>query len=441
LLRDLLAPDWSAFAAIDMWVRLLVQLLLLGGSAFFSGSETALFGLSRIDLQELRRSGDPSSGTIHTLLDQPRQLIISILCGNELVNVAASTNMTAIVARLYGFESAAMLTSFVMVPLILLLGEVTPKTIAVSNPIRISTRIVAPTLARWVGVVAPVAAVVRLVADRVTTRIVGPEKHSGSILRVDEFRTLVDVGAMKGHLSDVERALIYNLLDAGKTEVVQIMTPRTRAAVLSAEQPLPELIAAFVASGKKRAPVFRGDKDVIVGELRIEDVVERSLAGDLEQASLEGLLRPVVTVVDTLSVDALLDRLQDADVEAAVVVGEFGETLGVVTMTDVAEFLWGHVYSAASPLPAWSVAGRDPIPGSMKLEEFNRLTNLGLQDPRMTTIAGYVMRRLGKVPEPGDRLAVEGYVIEVKQVRERTVEWLEVRPIGEPDGPRDGEAS
>ena len=403
--------------------------VLLLMSAFFSGSETALFSLSRVDLQQIRRSGTPSSGTIHTLLDQPRQLIISILCGNELVNVAASTNMTAIVARLYGFDAAAMVTTFIMVPLILLLGEVTPKTIAVSNPIKVSSDIVAPALARWVGVIAPLAAVVRLVADRVTTRIVGPEKPPISILRVDEFQTLVDEGAMKGQLADVERVLIYNLLDAGKTEVLQIMTPRTRASFLDADQPLDSVIEAFLKSGKKRAPVFRGDKDHVVGELHVEDVVAWSLDAPMDDASIDALLRPVVAIVDTLTVDALLDQLQSADVEAAIVVGEFGETLGVVTMTDVAEFLWGHVYTAAQPLPSWSARGRDPIPGSMKLNEFNRLTNLGLQDPRMTTIAGYVMRRLGKVPQPGDQLAVEGYLIEVREVRERRIELLVLHPL------------
>lgn len=427
-LGELLAPDWSAFRAIDMWVRLLVQAALLFGSAFFSGSETALFGLSRVDLQQIRRSGNPASETIHTLLDQPRQLIISILCGNELVNVAASTNMTAIVARLYGYEAAAMVTTFIMVPLILLLGEVTPKTVAVSNPIRVSTTMVAPTLARWVGVIAPLAGLVRIIADRVTTLFVGPEKPVVSILRVDEFRTLVDEGAMKGQLSDVERALIYNLLDAGKTEVLQIMTPRTQAALLNADQPVGRLVEEFIASRRKRAPVYRGDKDHVVGELRVEDVVALSLDGALGHAALDDLLHPVVSVVDTLTVDALLDCLQTADVEAAVVVGEFGETLGVVTMTDVAEFLWGHVYASGKPFPAWSPQARDPIPGSMKLKEFNRITHLGLQDPRMTTIGGYVMRRLARLPKPGDSLVVEGFVLEVREVRNRQIVSLILSP-------------
>jgi CBS domain containing-hemolysin-like protein len=273
-----------------------------------------------------------------------------------------------------------------------------------------------------VGIVAPLAAAVRMVADRVTTWIVGPEKTEQNILQVDEFRTLVDTGVMEGELSDVERALIYNLLDAGKTEVLHIMTPRTAAALLDAEQPVQALVDAFLASRKKRAPLYRGDRDHIIGELRIEEIIARCLEGTLDGATLEELVRPVVSVVETLTVDATLDALQAADVESAIVVGEFGETLGVVTMTDIEGFLWGHVYSADQAV--WTGVGSHTIDGGMKLEELNRLTQLGLRDPRMTTVAGYVMRRLGKVPEPGDELLVEGFRMRVDEVLDRQVRRL-----------------
>ncbi len=113
------------------------------GSAFFSGSETALFSLSRLDLRELRRTQHPQSATLHALLDQPRRLIISILCGNELINIATVANMTGILVVLYGVEKAGVVNVLVMVPLLLLIGAITPKTVAVSNPVRISSSVVA----------------------------------------------------------------------------------------------------------------------------------------------------------------------------------------------------------------------------------------------------------------------------------------------------------
>ena len=155
------AEYWSAFgeffafdAALLAEPSMVFRLLLLAGllfcSAFFSGSETALFSLSRLDLQQLRRHRDPHSEALHALLDQPRRLIISILTGNELINIAATVNAAGILVTLYGEQRAGWLSIIFMVPLVLLFGEMTPKTIAVSNPVRFSTRIVAMPMSLWV---------------------------------------------------------------------------------------------------------------------------------------------------------------------------------------------------------------------------------------------------------------------------------------------------
>ena len=126
--------DPGLLADPEMVVRIGLQILLLAGSAFFSGSETALFSLSRLDLQKLSRERHPASATLHALLDRPRRLIISILCGNEIINIAAVANMTGLLVALYGEERAGIISILVMVPLLLVFGEITPKTIAVSQP-------------------------------------------------------------------------------------------------------------------------------------------------------------------------------------------------------------------------------------------------------------------------------------------------------------------
>ena len=141
--REFFAFDTARLLTPGMIAALILQLLLFFFSAFFSGSETALFSLSRLDLQKLRRDRHPRSDTLHALLDQPRRLIISILCGNELVNIAATANLAGILVNLYGPERAGWINVLVMFPLLLLLGEVTPKTIAVSNPVKISAEVVA----------------------------------------------------------------------------------------------------------------------------------------------------------------------------------------------------------------------------------------------------------------------------------------------------------
>ena len=174
-LGDFFAFDAALLAEPSMVFRLALLGLLLVFSAFFSSSETALFSLSRLDLQQLRRRGDPHSDTLHALLDQPRRLIISILAGNELINVAATINAAGILVALYGEDRAVWISIIVMVPLVLLFGEMMPKTIAVSNPVRFSTTIVAIPMSLWIRLVAPLRGAIRLVSDRLSTRIVGEE--------------------------------------------------------------------------------------------------------------------------------------------------------------------------------------------------------------------------------------------------------------------------
>src|SRR5210317_802994 len=221
---DFFAFDTALLSEPDMIIRLVLMLCLLICSAFFSSSETALFSLSRLDLQQLRKEQNPRSETIHELLDQPRKLIISILCGNELVNIAAAANMTSILVTLYPIDRVVLINLLVMVPLLLLFGEVTPKTIAVSNPVRYSTSIVAAPLALWVNLIAPIRWAIRGVADWITTRIVGNVKTADNILQVDEFLTLVEQVSEDGGMDATERALIYNLLEANDTEIVEVMT-------------------------------------------------------------------------------------------------------------------------------------------------------------------------------------------------------------------------
>lgn len=210
--------DLGLLSSPEMVVRLVLQGILLCGSAFFSGSETALFSLSRLDFQQLRRERNPRSEILHALLDQPRRLIISILCGNELVNIAAAANMTGILMVLYGPEKAGTLAVVLMVTLLLLFGEITPKTIAVSNPVRVSTNLVAGPINFWVKLITPLRWIIRLAADRITTMIVGQEKDAENILRVDEFRSLVEEVDKGGELDATERALIHRVFSASLRE-------------------------------------------------------------------------------------------------------------------------------------------------------------------------------------------------------------------------------
>jgi CBS domain containing-hemolysin-like protein len=428
-LKAFFAFDTSRLADTDMIILLCLQALLLCSSAFFSGSETALFSLSRLDLQKLRRERHPHSETLHALLDQPRRLIISILCGNELVNIAAAANMTGILVSLYGVERAGLVSVLVMVPLVLLFGEVTPKTIAVSDPVRITTGLVATPMNLWVRIVAPLVWTIRSLADRITTLIVGEEKAAENILQLDEFRTLVEEVASEGELNATERALIYNLLEAGDTEVVEIMTPRTRTAFLDAEMSVPEMVERFRTFKHPRVPVFRQHRDNLVGFIHAEDVLRHLLDNvDLSTLQPEDIMHPPIVVPLTKKVDEMFDFFQERNARAAAVLNEFGGVEGFVTMKDVLTFIFGQISGDVTGQELYQERDENDyeVRGDMKLNDFNNLTNFGIEDPRMTTIGGVAFRHLDRLPMVGDRVSVEGIVITVTEMDEHRIAAVHV---------------
>jgi len=412
-----------------MILRLGLQVALLAGSAFFSGSETALFSLSRLDLRQLHRERHPHSGTLYALLDQPRRLIISILCGNELINIAAVANMTGILVVLYGEERAAILAIVVMVPLLLVLGEITPKTIAVSNPVRLSADVLAAPLRVWVRVVAPLRWAIRAVAERVTTWIVGQEKAPENILHIDEFRSIVDEVANEGQLRSTERTLIYHLLDAGVSEVVEVMTPRTRVAFIDADRPLPDIVQRFRDIRHSRVPVFRHHRDNIIGFLHIEQILPLVMdRADLGQYTIDGLMRAPIAVPPTKKVDEMFDFFQRNHARAALVLNEFGGIEGIVTLRDVLRFIFGHLSGEVQGQALYEERDQNvyEVPGDMKLTDFNSLTNFGIRDPRMTTIGGVAFRHLDRLPRVGDQVVVEDVEMTVLEVEEQRIARLRV---------------
>ncbi len=424
-----LSFDPSLLTEPGMLSRLLLQLLLLVGSAFFSGSETALFSLSRLDLQQLRRERHPRSPSLHALLDQPRRLIISILCGNELINIAAVANMTGILVSLYGPERGGVISIVVMVPLLLLFGEITPKTIAVANPVRMSAGLVAAPMSLWVKLIAPLRWVIRIIADRITSWIVGPEKAPENILQLDEFRSIVDEIANEGELRDTERTLIYHLLDAGTTEIVEIMTPRTRVAFIDEAMPVRDIVKRFRKVRHSRVPVFRTHRDNVVGFLHIEDILPLVMdKTDLSELTLEDILRPPIVAPPTKKVDEMFDFFQANSARAALVLNEFGGVEGIVTMRDVLTFIFGHLSGEVAGQALYEERDQNvyEVPGDMKLTDFNSLTNFGIEDPRMTTIGGVAFRHIDRLPALGDHVVVEGFEITVLEVEEQRIARVRV---------------
>ncbi len=418
----------------ELALRCILQLGLLVMSAVFSGSETSLFSLSRIDLQKLRHERGQRSEYIHAMLDEPRRLIISILCGNELANIASAVNMTAILLLIFGDQDVGWINILIMVPLLLLIGEVTPKTIAVSFPIKFATRITARVLPRWITFITPLREVVRAVSDRITTLIVGDEVSRENILQPDELRTLLEEGEETGIIDATERVLIDNLLEASETDISRIMTPSPRIRFLDASLPVPELIEQFRNLRHPRVPVYHGNWDNVIGFVHSETILKLTRGGgDMEDVTLDMIIKPSHFVPPTKKVDEMFDYFQEHNTRAAIILGEYGEVLGIVTMKDVLTFIFGEISGRMEGQEHYKEQDENSytVPGDMRLADFYNLTNFDIEDPVMATIGGVAFRLFDRMPAEGDKVLYEGYEFTAKELSGLRISKVRVCKLSE----------
>lgn len=431
---DTLITAWHdlSFSAeeIELILRSILQVVLLASSAVFSGSETALFSLSRIDLQRLRQTRAKHSESIHAMLDEPRRLIISILCGNELVNIASAVNMTGILLIVFNSEDIGWINILVMVPLLLLIGEITPKTIAVSFPIKFSTRLTARFLPHWITLITPLREAVRLLADRITTLVVGEAVDRENLLKRDELRTLLEEGEETGIIEATERVLIDNLLEASETDISRAMTPSIRIRFLDASLPVSELIEKFREYAHPRIPVYEGHWDNVIGFIHSEDIMRIITGGaDLEQVTLESILKPAHFVPPTKKIDEMFDYFQNHNTRVAIILGEYGEVHGLVTMKDVLKFIFGEISGRMEGQEYYQEEDENSyvVPGDMRLADFNNLTNFDIDDPVMTTIGGVAFRLFDSLPRKNEQMIHEGFEFKALAITGLRISKLMVR--------------
>jgi len=340
---------------MDPWIfeKLIAVAVLVALSGFFSGSETALFSLSRIKREAMATRDDKADRSVLRLLANPRRLMVTLILCNELVNVGVSTIMAGLgheaFAR-FGIRRHALVTvgiAVVTVPLLVLVGDMTPKSVAIRLGERWA-RAAAPVLAAAGTLVAPVRVIVKGVADALLNLVGGRPQGAQEGIREEEFRALVDVGEEEGEVENAERKLIHNVFEFGDRTVVEVMTPSAKVFALPYEMPLGRLIEAVSQAGYSRVPIYRRGGpaarsiDHVVGVLYAKDLVGYAY-GHLEGHSLQELLKPAFFVPRSTKCDRLFREFQRRKTHLALVVDEYGRLVGLVTMEDLLEELFGEI--------------------------------------------------------------------------------------------------
>ncbi|RMH41062.1 MAG: HlyC/CorC family transporter [Deltaproteobacteria bacterium] len=331
--------------ADSLWLLIVVGALLLA-SAFFSGSEVALFSLRRGERERMARSNRRVDNLIAAMLARPRRLIATLLIGNEMVNVSISSTLAGIGERVFSGRSdaeVALLTTAAALPLLLLVGEITPKTIAIKAP-TVWARMAARPLWLFSLAVMPVRAVVRAVAFVVLLPfgIDARKPPPRQALREDELRALVDAGNEEGAVDARERRLIHRVFEFGDKTVAEVMVPADRAFLLAYNLPLSRILAEVSARGFSRVPIYHKSRDNILGILYAKDLV--LLAAGLTSAKRLGeLLHAPLFVPRTMRLERLFDIFKERKTHMAIVVNEYGRLAGIVTMEDLLEEIVGPI--------------------------------------------------------------------------------------------------
>jgi len=400
-------------------------------SAFFSATETAMFALRRVDIHRWKEEGNRRVAMIERMLSRPGQLLATIFVGNEIVNVSISAILTAILIPLlprgYG-EGVALLAGTLG---ILIVGDVTPKCLVWPRARGFSLFAAVP-LSAFSRLVAPVRFVLEQVAAGVLF-LLGARggREAREMISEAEFRALVDVGEESGTLDPGETELIHNIFEMTDRRAAEVMTPLPDVFMVPHDLPYDELVSRYRVFRRSRIPVYEGDRRNIVGILHFKDLL-RPPATDAEGAPWRRLVRPANFVPAAKKLPLLLREFQRRKVHFAVVADEFGEPVGIITLEDVLEELFGDIHEehdreekeiAARPDGSFRVLGKTPI------HRFNEAFGTALPDEEWDTVAGLLLHEFGRLPGRGDEVVVSGLVFAVERLKGVRIVEVGVRPV------------
>jgi CBS domain containing-hemolysin-like protein len=395
---------------------------LLVFSAFFSGSEAALFSLNTVQVERLKERHGLVGRIIATLLQRPTNLIITFLVGNELVNVALAVTATSLALLMYG-EGGEYVAIASATVILLLFGEVTPKSIAVRYPDRVALLVAWP-IHIFAYLITPLRWALRKLVDSVMG---AHAERPISLITEDEFKTLVEISEDEGIIDQDERALIQRVFEFGDQRVSQIMTPRTDIFALEINEPLTAALPKIREARFSRIPVYDGTIDQIIGVLYAKDLLPYSRRPEAE-VYLRDMLHPVYFVPESKRIDELLGEFQRNKVHMAIVVDEYGGVSGLVTMEDALEELVGEIvdeFDTEEILCRQLDAQTFLVSARMPLDEFNDRLGVDIPKDNLDTIGGYVFHLFGKLPKRGESVTAHGLTFTIEHMK--GIRILEIR--------------
>ena len=418
--------------SFDIGMAVVTIFLLLLVSAFFSSAETGMTATSRARLTELERRGSWRASLVLNLTKTRERLIGAILLGNNVANITASAVATAILIKTFG-DSGAVIASAVMTVLVLIFGEVMPKTYAIAYPDRIALA-VAPVMRVLVAVFGPVVIAVEYVVKNVL-RVFGVNvSNVKDILSAhDELRGTIDLHYKEGSFITQDRNMLGGILDLQDLEVLDAMIHRTKMVSIDASDTTERIVKQVLKSGHTRFPVWKVKQDNIVGILHAKNLFAalQENDGDSTKIKIEDVMNPSWFVPDTRPLADQLKAFLRRKTHFAIVVDEYGEVQGLITLEDIIEEIIGDIKDEHDTVTSGIKQQEDGsyiVEGTVPLRDLNRAFNWNLPDEEATTIAGLVIHDARMIPEVGQVFNFHGFRLEVLKKRKHQVTSVKLTP-------------
>ena len=397
-------------------VLLLVCLLL---SAFFSSSETAFISLQKIRLEHLVDTKVRGATRVAKLVERPEKLLSIVLLGNTFVNTTAAAIATALAIRYLPEEKGILTATIGMTIILLIFCETTPKTIAAHHAERLSLVFARPLeLLSWLFT--PFVVVLSWIASRFT-KLVGVTPAPKSLVSEGEIRTMISVGHKEGAVEEAEAKMLNKVFDFGDRPVREVMVPRPEVIAIEHGSTIADFLALYAQSPLSRFPVFQENMDNVVGILAIKDVLMAQAKGTIDNHSaIDGLVRPAYFTPETKRINELFAEMRDVNRRMAVVIDEFGGTAGIASLTQLVEEIVGPVGDELAAVEKeYEVINEYTfqIDGSMRIEEANEEMDLELPEGDYETVAGFVFNLLGYIPRENEQLRYKNLKLVLTEMR------------------------
>ncbi len=413
-------------------LQLLGLLLLLLLSAFFSGSEAALFSISSLDRRKLVQSGKRNARLLDSLLSQPQRVLVTLLSGNTLVNVGASFFATLLFLRLS--QATGLKTSLSMVFavglmtfVLLIFGEFTPKIYCLTHAESLSLRF-APLLRPFLLILSPLTWLFDLMARRISSLLTAQPQ----LITLEELKVMVELCSESGTLNKDEARMIRSIFTFQDTKVKEVMTPRTEMSCLKSGLTISEALQHLREEPHSRVPVYKDTVDNITGIVYAKDLLPHLAS---REAPIDAYLREPYFVPEQLSSGELLSEFRKRQVHIAIVVDEYGGTSGLATLDDLLEEMVGEIMDehdfGEEPMYRTVGPGEVTARGRMDLDDLNSLLGTNLPTEQYDTLGGLIYGTLGRIPGEGETLSYGGILFSIEEIKGRRIETVRVKRMEE----------